>query len=182
MAKKTIIAVLSLILALSCIGGTLAFLIDSTDPVQNTFLPSKVDIEIEEDFDGTKKENIKVGNIGDTSAYVRVSLVSYWHDDNNQVVAKDSWFTDEGLNLGENWFKVGDYYYYKFPVKANEMTDNALFTDAVLLNKDTSDATAQVLEVLAEAIQSEPAVAVEEAWPAVKVSTDAATKGQLVKP
>jgi len=164
--------VLSLLIVALVVGGiygSLALLTDETDPVENTFEPTEVTIEIEEDFDGVKKENIKVTNIGDVDAYVRVRLVSYWQNASGNIVAKDSWFSDAGLTLGEGWFKAGDYYYYANPVKVNAFTAEALFAEAITLTNDPSDGTNQVLEVLAEAVQASPEEAVEDLWPAVEV-------------
>lgn len=155
MAKKLIVAILSIIIVLSCVSGTIAFLVDKTESVVNEFIPTVVDVEVEEEFDGENKENIKVKNIGTASAYVRIRLVSVWYNSNNQTVAKDSWFSDTGLELGDNWFKSGDYYYYKNPVLATELTETALFKGPIKLTTDASDNTHQVLIVLAEAIQAD---------------------------
>ena len=156
-------ALLLIVLAVGGVCGTLAFLIDTTDSVVNTFLPAEVDGDIIEEFDGEKKSDITVKNTGTVPAYVRVRLLSYWYDaTNDQIIAQNSWFSDKNLDLGEGWFKAGEYYYYSLPIDTDALT-NELFTEAIILDVD-SNGNRQVLEVLAEAIQSKPADAVEEAW------------------
>lgn len=47
--KKTLITILATVLVCCCVvGGTLAWLMDETDPVVNTFTVGNVDIELEE--------------------------------------------------------------------------------------------------------------------------------------
>ncbi|MDD6047684.1 MAG: hypothetical protein PUC97_09760, partial [bacterium] len=68
---------------------------------------------------------------------------------------------------GTNWVKSGDYYYYTLPVAANGGTPaNPLIGEPgiALIEYTDADGGMQAIEVMAEAIQSQPAKAVGEAW------------------
>lgn len=163
-SRKTGALLLSLLLLVGvAIGGTVAYLMTRTNPVQNTFTPSHVACQVTENFDGTTKSNVNVTNTGDTEAYIRVRLVTYRVNDQKQHiggVAEIPSFT-----LGENWVKYGDYYYYTLPVVPGDKPATNL-TDSMTLTGSYTDADGgkQVIEVMAEAIQSKPAEAVRSSW------------------
>lgn len=55
MKKKTVVLLMLLVLIVGgVIGGTLAWLLDTTDPVENTFSPSNIDITLTEKADNFK--------------------------------------------------------------------------------------------------------------------------------
>ena len=116
-----------------------------------------------ENFDGTTKSNVNVTNNGNTEAYIRVKLVTYRTNDQGQHIGGPA--TLPSFTLGKNWKEYGDYYYYTLPVSAGE-NPAANLTDSMTLTGSYSDADGgkQVIEVMAEAIQSEPAKAVGESW------------------
>lgn len=162
---KTGALILSLLLLVTAaVGGTVAYLLTQTEPVTNTFTPSHVTCKVTEDFDGTTKSNVNVKNTGDTEAYIRVKLVTYRVNDADQHIGGVATIPSD-LKLGENWVEHNGYYYYKLPVKAGEKPAAALI-DSIDLTGSYSDADRgkQVIEVMAEAIQSVPAKAVQDAW------------------
>jgi len=162
--KKVMMLLLAFLLLFGTVGGTLAFLVTSTQSVENTFTPSEIDVEIEEDFDGVNKTNIKVTNTGDTDGYFRVKLVGYWHDEAGKIMAKNGWFSDTNLTLGTNWLKGNDgYYYYALPIAPNQTSASPLFIEEITLLEDDEDETKQVLEIIADGIQSKPKEAFD-AW------------------
>ena len=61
--------------------------------------------------------------------------------------------------------KYGDYYYYTKPVAPNQKPETNLTDSMTLIGSymDT-DGGKQVVEVMAEAIQSVPEAAVKDAW------------------
>lgn len=144
------------------VSGTLAYLTANTDPVQNTFTPSKVTNKIEEEFDGTTKTSIKVENTGDTEAYVRVKLVTYRVDDNGNHIGGTA--TIPNFTLGSDWFEKGGYYYYAKPVAAGASSGNLLGTSITLQKYNDADGGKQVIEVIAESIQSKPVETVRDVW------------------
>ena len=164
-SKKTGTLLFSLLLLLTMmIGGTLAYLTMKTDPIQNVFTPSHVSCFVEEDFDGTTKSNVNVRNDSDINAYIRVKLVTYRVNAANQHIGGIADLPT--FTLGAGWVKHTDgYYYYTQPV-APGASPAANLTDSMTLTGVYNDADGgkQVVEVMAEAIQSVPTSAVVSAW------------------
>lgn len=76
------------ILILGTIGGSLAYLVTKTEPVENVFDPGKVDIEINEpgwSDGGSVKQNVTITNNGNAHAKVRAKIVVTWQDENNNI-------------------------------------------------------------------------------------------------
>ena len=83
--KKVILLAVSLMLILSAaIGGTVAYLIDQTGSITNTFTPAKVTPEVTEDFTNNVKKDVKITNKGDIPAYIRVKVVVTWKNGNDR--------------------------------------------------------------------------------------------------
>lgn len=164
MNKSSILAITFLILLIGMItaGSTLAYLHTKAEAVENTFIPATTDCEVNEEFDGTKKKNVKVTNTGNVDMYIRVKLMFYWVDSNGNVVAKNSW--EDDITPANSKWKLGKdgYYYYTESVEAKKSTENII--DEITLKNDTADNTRQVLEVMATCIQAEPSTAVLDAW------------------
>lgn len=164
-AKRSLVLVVSvLVLLLAVAGGTLAWLIANTGPVINTFTPAHVSCEVTENFDGTIKRNVNVTNTSDIDAYIRVKLVTYRVNAQGRHIGGAATIPD--FTLGTNWVKNGEYYYYTLPVAAGGKPANDLIdSNGITLVKYTdADGGKQVIEVMAEAIQSSPAEAVQQAW------------------
>ena len=162
--RKKTLAIVSIALLLWCtIGATLAWLSDVTGPVKNTFQPSHVSCAVTESFDGTTKRNVNVTNTSDIDAYLRVKLVAYRVNGQGQhigAIAEIPQFTP-----GKNWVEVGGYYYYTLPVAPGQNPTKALIDSIALAGSyEDADGGKQVIEVMAEAIQSSPAEAVGDAW------------------
>ena len=158
--------VLSVVLLLAlAVGGTIAWLSTKTTPVTNTFTPAKVTCKVEENFDENTgvKTNVNVTNTGNIAVYIRVKLVTYRTNDAGQHIGGTAELPK--FTPGENWVEYGKYYYYTLPVepKAQPQTNLA---DSMTLEKSYEDADGgkQALDVMAEAIQSEPEKAVADAW------------------
>lgn len=163
-SKKTGTLFLSLMLvATMMVGGTLAYLFTNTEPVENIFTPSYVSCSVTESFDGTTKRNVNVTNTGNIDAYIRVKLVSYRVNKDNQHIGGEAPLPS--FTLGANWVKYGDYYYYTKPVAPNQKPETNL-TDSMMLTSSYADADGgkQAVDVMAEAIQSVPENAVKAAW------------------
>lgn len=163
--KRPVMLILALaLIAAMAIGGTIAYLTTKTDGVVNTFTPSKVSCTVEEDFNGTTKEKVNVRNTGDTTAYIRVKLVTYRTNDAGQHIGGTA--TIPSFTFGENWVEFGGYYYYTLPVAAGAAPETPLIGESgIALTKYTdADGGRQVVEVMAEAIQSKPTTAVTQSW------------------
>ena len=163
-AKRSLVLVVSvLVLLLAVAGGTLAWL-TAQDSVANTFTPAHVSCAVMENFDGETKSNVNVKNTGDIPAYIRVRLVTYRVNDAGQHIGGTA--TIPPFTPGTNWVKYGEYYYYTLPVAAGEKPETQLIGESGITLRSYNDADGgkQVIEVMAEAIQSVPENAVKAAW------------------
>lgn len=161
-AKRSLVLVVSLLaLLLVVAGGTLAWL-TAQDSVSNTFTPAHVSCEVTEEFDGTVKSNVNVTNTSDIDAFIRVKLVTYRVNDAGQRIGGKA---EIDFTPGTGWVKYGDFYYYTKPVAPQQQPKEALIGSITLKGSyDDADGGKQVIEVMAEAIQSQPARAVQQAW------------------
>ena len=167
-----------------------AFMINRSQTFNNKFVPASVKCEIEEKFSESTntntKSSIQVKNTGNTDAYIRVRLVFHWEDSKGNVVGRNmdlsesiKDFSSEGFDSyfkSEDWVIDGDNYtyYYKEPVAPEGFTSELLNKDITMgpyvhtVQIDSKTTVTYyyypVIEVLAEAVQSKPAEAVEEAW------------------
>lgn len=163
-AKKLPTAAIAIFLVvIMAIGGTVAYLMDHTDSVINTFKPTSSGIDIVEKITENYKTEIAVKNTGDAGAYIRVSLVANYYDENGNITAGAE-VPEFKLNA-DKWF-VGDdgYYYYKQPVAAGAVTDNLLASDMQLADN-------MQVTVLAQSIQASPSNLVHDKW-GVTVNSD----------
>ena len=162
--KKIQLLILSLLVVTTVtVGGTVAYLTTNTDPVVNTFEPSHVTCEVTENFNGKTKSNVNVKNTSDIDAYIRVKLVTYRVNEAGQHIGGVAEIPE--FTPGADWVKYGEYYYYTLPVAKNASPATDLIDSINLKDKyDDAYGGKQVIEVMAEAIQSEPAEAVGEAW------------------
>ncbi|MBQ4369674.1 MAG: hypothetical protein II784_01595 [Oscillospiraceae bacterium] len=143
-SKKALVLVIAaaLLIALA-VGGALAFLKDSADPVTNTFIPAVVDCKVVPGDSGL----YTVQNVsGDTHirAYIRAAVVLNTVDASGNITGN---VADESTYLAaDGWTKSGDYYYWDGIVEVGASTGNLL--------KAAVPAGVSVT-VLAEAIQAD---------------------------
>lgn len=172
--KITAAAICLLLAGTLSFGGTLAYLITQSEALTNTFHAPNYNTTIDEKFENNVKENVAIQNTGDADAYVRAAVIILWkcgEEVHSQIpVAGEDYSITWNTNL-ENpnnlWFLGSDgFYYYKQPVPAGEKTQN-------LINKCTVIAKGPVMnekeytlsvDIVTQAVQSEPATAVTEAW------------------
>lgn len=147
-SKRISTVMLSLLLLLTfAIGGTLAYLVTDTAPVENTFTPGSVSCQVEENadennrvnFNGTEKKNINVRNTGSADSYIRVKLLSYRVNADGKTIGGEAPLILPPL--GEGWVRYGDHYYYTKPVAPgqipgqkgeNDYTGTPLFGSGVI--------------------------------------------------
>lgn len=174
MSKKKIVS-LCLALALMvtlCVGGTLAYFTD-TDDATNTFTVGNVDITLTEpNWTSTGSEDAPevypgealakdptVTNDGANPCFVRIEVEGLDCLGNAGMI---SYRTDYVTgNLGDNWVKGTDGYFYYNKVLEVGATTDALFDQIVmptgLTNGDAT--TAYNVKVTAEAVQAQGAKA-----------------------
>lgn len=170
MNKKQLTLLISLILIITvAAGGTLAYLVAKTSPVTNTFTPAEVTCQVNEKFENNVKREVSVLNTGDTDAFIRAALVITWKDEDENVAPQTPLAeTDYTISLntgeGDEWIAGTDgYYYYKNSVAPGHNTD-VLINSCKPEGAGLSGYTLHV-EIIADAVQSEPATAVMSAWP-----------------
>lgn len=137
-------------------GATIAYLVDDTDSVINTFTPPTVTGEVDEDFDGTVKKNVTVTNTSDVDVFVRVKLVTYFVDASGNIVGKAASIPE--FTPGDGWFEKpagSDTYYYKYELKDGAEPATALIGETGITLIQDEDGNRQVVEVMAEAIQAD---------------------------
>ena len=88
--KRMIQAVLSvLLIAVIAVGGTLAYLVASDNPVVNTFTFAKVDTDIDEPSGGNgAAKKPKIQNKGNTEVFVRAKVVVTTLEGSSQLLSR----------------------------------------------------------------------------------------------
>lgn len=166
-AKKPLAALVALVLIIGAVvGGTLAYLAARTDAIVNTFNPAKVDIRIDENFNGSTKKDVKITNTGDTEVYIRATYVVTWKDAAENVYPEQPQPGVDytiSLNPKQDWFCYNGYYYYTAPVAPHASTGVLIDLCTPVAERVPEGYTLSV-NVLASAIQSVPAEAVGQAW------------------
>ena len=165
MNRATVLLMAILMLIGVVAGSTVAYLIDTTGQVANTFEYAKVSCEITENFDKATKSNVQVKNTGTTDAYIRATYVVNWLDSDGNIAASvPTGYSYELIkNPDSKWREGSDgYFYYPTPVGPGESTEKSLLTCKVTY-PENPEYTLSV-EILATAVQSQPASAVKEAW------------------
>lgn len=112
-------------------------------------------------------------NTGDTTAYIRVKLITYRTNDQGQHIGGAA--SIPTFSLGENWVEYGGYYYYTLPVAPGAYPETNL-ADSLQLTTSYTDADGgrQAMDVMAEAIQNVPEQAAGTAW-GVRISQGSVT-------
>jgi len=162
--RLTAMVIATVMLLALAIGGTVAWLTDTSPAVVNTFTPSHVSCKVEETFDNKAgvKSNVKVQNTSDIPAFIRVKLVTYRTNEKGEHIGGMA--AVPSFQPGANWVLHEGYYYYTQPVQPQNFT--GILIDEIQLQDPYTDADRgrQAIDVMAEAIQSMPATAVQEAW------------------
>ena len=178
--KPFLIAFCVCILACAAVSGSLAWLISTPGPVVNEFTPGEVTIQVDETFNGTTKQNVRIKNTGNVPAYIRVALVPAWVDDEGNIAAKPAsleqldndcniaWGED-GNGYEADWFIGSDGFYYCKTVIEPDGSTPILIKSCTV--KDGEHEYDFELQLIASAVQSLPTSTVETVWPVV-VCTD----------
>ena len=181
LSKKIILLTAIVLLALSAVGTSLAFIFMETLDIQNGFDSAQVSCAVVEKGNDpaengkvnvSVKEDVQIKNTGDTQAYIRVSVVITWKnaDGTKVYAATPVENTDYEIEFSENteWDLGSDgYYYFASPVNASETTDVLIENVEQLRDGPIgSDGTQYFLsvEILASALQSTPETAVTDEW------------------
>ncbi len=159
------IAPVLLIAVVLHIKPTLAYLEASMSEVVNTFFPTKVETELEEDLEGDVKKSITVEYTGTTAGYVRVQLVPELRDKEGNLVAEQISMDDFEFSKGDmtNWIESDGYYYYKKVVQPSENHPKLQLPITNISVKDLGSYKENI-PVLSVLVQTVDELHVEEAW------------------
>lgn len=172
--KITAAAICLLLAGTLSFGGTLAYLITQSEALTNTFHAPNYDTTIDEKFENNVKKNVAIQNTGDADAYVRAAVIISWKCDgevHSQIPVAGTDYSITWNISKENsdslWFLGSDgFYYYKEPVPAGGKTQNLISECTVLAKGPVMDEKEYTLsvDIVTQAVQSEPTTAVTEAW------------------
>ena len=162
--KQFVLLVSVLALMIGMVGGSLAYLVTNTDPVQNTFTAAVPDVTIDEDFkEQTEKKDVKVTNTSDFTAYIRAAYTVYWLDTAGNIDASvpvGAYTID--INTTDWTEFSGVYYYNKGAVAAGAQTSN--FINSCKPTDLAPEGYQLVVDVSAEVVQAVPTQAVKDVW------------------
>lgn len=159
MKTRSLYFALLLVLIFILCGTVIAYMFTQTGYEENSLQPATVACQVVETFSDGAKTSIKIKNTGNIKAYLRLRLVSYWVDSEGAIAPKTSTMPSFSLNTTD-WIAGANHtYYYKTPVDPNVdegLTSDLLETGSSLTLAPDEDGCSQVVEIFAEAIQSEP--------------------------
>ena len=154
--RTAVLLIAVLLLISTAVGSTAAFLVTKTEPVVEAFAYAQVSCQV--------IDTMGVKNTGTAQAYIRASYAVNWRLDGEESIAAavpEGYSYDLDENQGA-WVDGGDgYFYYPAPVDPGGETPS-LLTCSVLCPEEPAYTLS--VEVVAEAIQSTPAEAAEDAW------------------
>ena len=178
-AIRLLILIVGLTVVIASISVSVAYMLTRSDILTNIFVPAEVSCKVVEEGTGTSKTSVMVENTGDTDVYVRVRVVTYWEDSKGNPVARTSPENKFGTDPGDwqynedAWIydKGNQTFYYKASVGVGQTTNDLLPADSKITLKveeapqgNVTFTYHQVVEFIAEVIQSSPDDAVKEAW------------------
>ena len=155
--RTAVLLIAVLLLITTAVGSTAAFLVTKTKPVEEAFAYAQVSCQVTRSGSA-----LGVQNTGTAQAYIRASYAVNWLDGEGHIAAAvpESYSCD--LVENPQWEKGEDgYFYYPDPVDPGDETPS-LLTCSPSYPEDPAYTLS--VEVVAEAIQSNPAEAAAEAW------------------
>lgn len=153
--RTAVLLIAVLLLITTAVGSTAAFLVTKTEPVEEAFAYAQVSCQV--------TDTLAVQNTGTAQAYIRASYAVNWLDVNGNIVAAvPEGYSCDPVENQDDWTEGGDgYFYYPYPVDPGSETPSLLTCSVSRL--EDPEYTLSV-EVVAEAIQSDPAEAAADAW------------------
>lgn len=177
--RSFVLVVSVLVLLVGIVGASLAYLTMKTPAVKNEFTYGKVSCEVLEDFDGTVKSNVRIKNTGNIPAYIRARVVVTWKNEKGDIYGtkpvlgsaadEDNKNYDYSFDYNPSWICMttdsgGLYFYFPKFIEPDAETDWMLYNFKKSETANVPEGYDLSVEILADAIQSEPVSAVEEAW------------------
>ena len=171
--KHLLIAAAALCIIVA-VGLTLAFMFKKAEKT-NRFIPAEVSCAVREKLDnnevtgtaavGGEKADIRVENTGNVKEFIRLRLVSYYVNSNGDIAGTAA-SQYPNLTLKNGWIAGANHtYYFPYSVEPGEATE--ILCEPFTLGQtqlENGTTVYQVIEVIAEAVQTEPVSAAREAW------------------
>ena len=157
--RTAVLLIAVLLLITTAVGSTAAFLVTKTEPVVEDFAYAQVSCQVTRSGSA-----LAVQNTGTAQAYIRASYAVNWLDREENIVAAvpEDYSCDLVKDPQGAWVEGGDgYFYYPDPVDPGDEAPSLLTCS---VSCPENPAYTLSVEVVAEAIQSTPAEAAEEAW------------------
>ena len=183
-SSRTFIMLLALVLVIGvAAGGTVAWLVSSTDPVVNTFTYGDINITLEETT-GTSYKIIPGVDIGkDPKVTVKKDSEACWlfvevKEEGTFVANKVTYSIDDGWTQGDGTNIPANVYYRSVDaVKADidfaVLKDNKIYVSEELSKSDIQSITAQPkLTFTAYAVQKDGIVDADTAWTKANPTTN----------
>lgn len=150
------------------VGTSIAYFTSSPPPLENTFEPASISIEVLEDnrTDGIES-NVKLLNTSDVSVFVRAYVIySFVSESDGNAVLGVSPIEDQDYKVSyanSGWIKGSDgFWYYETAVAPNTLTAPLIELCEPLLS--APEGYKLNVRVVAGAIQANPTTAVEDAF------------------
>ena len=153
--RTAVLLIAVLLLITTAVGSTAAFLVTKTEPVEESFAYAQVSCQV--------TDALAVQNTGTAQAYIRASYAVNWLDGEGHITAAaPEGYSCDPVENQDDWTEGGDgYFYYPYPVAPGDETPSLLTCS---VSRPEDPAYTLSVEVVAEAIQSNPAEAAEDAW------------------
>ena len=154
--RTAVLLIAVILLITTAVGSTAAFLVTKTEPVEEAFAYAQVSCQV--------TDTLAVQNTGTAQAYIRASYAVNWLDGEENIVAAvpEGYSCDLVKDPQDAWVEGGDgYFYYPYPVDPGDEAPSLLTCS---VSRPEDPAYTLSVEVVAEAIQSDPAEAAEDAW------------------
>lgn len=153
--RTAVLLIAVILLITTAVGSTAAFLVTKTDPVEEAFAYAQVSCQV--------TDALAVQNTGTAPAYIRASYAVNWLDGEGHITAAaPEGYRCDPVENQDDWTEGGDgYFYYPYPVAPGSETPSLLTCSP---SYPEEPAYTLSVEVVAEAIQSNPAEAAEDAW------------------
>lgn len=151
--KSILLLALVAVLLLGTVGGTVAYLVTATGPVENVFTPPTYKTDIEETIEGNQKTSIIVRNNGQVDVYVRVAIVGYYVDDaTGNIVAP---WDGSQVSCNDGWTKGNDGFYYHNGIVQPGQPTKELLKNPISADTTTHPGAHLVITVMHQSIQAE---------------------------
>ena len=181
MRRSILLTVSVLVLCLGMIGGSVAWLVTSTKPIENVFTVPGSDISIDEKFDLDVKNDVRIHNDGQIPVYVRAKYVITYKDREGKVFgqppkAEDYTLTSSAAANGWLLDSATGFWYYSKPLEDGKYTPNLI--DQITIPDPSPAPAGYALDVhiIAQSVQAEGTIngmsaAASQGWP-VSIAPD----------